>query len=61
MARVLYRANIDKVVVCFRCKSVVEYEDKDVQHWTDSDGPGGCGAYHEYIDCPSCGRSVDID
>ena len=61
MAKVLYRANLDKVAVCFRCKSVIEYEDHDIKGWTDSDGPGGCGGYHEYIDCPNCGRSVDLD
>ena len=61
MARVIYQVNIDKVAVCYRCKSVVEYEDSDVKNYTDSDGPGGCGRYYEYINCPNCNRSVEID
>lgn len=61
MAKVLYQPNKDKVVVCSHCKSVIEYDNSDVSHWTDSNGPGGCGDYHEYIDCPNCGRSVDVN
>lgn len=61
MAKVLYQNNADNIATCTRCKSVVQYDSSDIRHWTDSDGPGGCGGYHEYVDCPSCGRSVDLD
>ena len=61
MARILYQSNVNKIVGCNRCRSIVEYTDKDVRLWTDSDGPGGCGGQHAYIDCPGCRRSIELD
>ena len=61
MAKVVYQNKSDNILTCIHCKSVVEYDKSDIQHWTDSNGPGGCGDYYEYVDCPSCNRSIDVN
>lgn len=61
MATVLYQNNADNITTCTQCKSVVEYDTSDIRNWTDSDGPGGCGRYYEYIYCPNCGSSIELD
>lgn len=60
--KILYNAGrIANIAVCKYCKSVIEYNNDEVQYWTSSDGPGGCGGQEEYIDCPSCNRTIRLD
>lgn len=61
MSKVIHGIDINKIALCWRCKTVFEYEDSEVRYWTNYDGPGGCGGQEKHVDCPGCGRSVDVN
>jgi ribosomal protein L31 len=60
MTIVVGKANINKRATCRSCASILEYLPIDVKEASHTDYTG-CTDIVKWIDCPNCGRSVNVN
>lgn len=58
-----YKPEFPKQAICFRCKSVLEYEQEDIKTETQKCYDQREGDYNvtvKYLDCPCCKNKIEL-